>query len=99
MLGRHVESRLALAMLPIGAVMTLAATGGAIAAVVFAAILLWTRPVDCGWWLAWSGMTATASVYIVRKGIETMSTFDWRVAMPPLLVGTAVLLACPAWWL
>lgn len=97
--GRHFESRLALAMLPTGAAMTLVATGGAIAAIVLAAMLLWNRPTGFGWWLAWSAMAAVASGYAIRKGIETMSTFDWRVAVPPLLVGIATALTCPSWWL
>lgn len=103
MTARDFESRVALAMLPLGAILTLIAAVGLIGAIVLAAVLLWRWPGDsgwgAGWWLAWSASAAAAACFILRKGIETMSTFDWHVAVAPLAIGAAVATACPGWWL
>jgi hypothetical protein len=96
--GRTIESRIALAMLPLGAAMTLAAALGLLGAVALALSLLWRWPANVGWWLAWSAAAGAAAAYILRKGIETMSTFDWHVAVAPLAVAAAIAAACPGWW-
>lgn len=99
MTARDIESRIALAMLPLGAALTLVSAVGLIGAIGLAGMLLWRWPADAGWWLAWTAAVATAALYVLRRGIETMSTFDWRTAVAPLVVSAAVASACPCWWL
>ncbi len=99
MTARDIESRIALAMLPLGAVLTLISAVALIGAIGLAGMLLWRWPADAGWWLTWTAAVAIAALYVLRKGIETMSTFDWRTAIAPLVVGAAVASACPCWWL
>lgn len=96
--GHTFESRVALAMLPLGASMTLAAAAGGIGTIVFAILLMWRWPANGGWWLGWSVAAVLAAAFILRRGIATMCTFDWRVAVAPILVGAGIAIAYPGWW-
>lgn len=99
-MARHtVESRIALAMLPLGAAITLASVLAVVALTMLAATLMWRWPADLHWWLTWTAAAGAAACYGVRKGIETMSTFDWHVTLRPLTLGAVAALSYPAWWL
>lgn len=95
---RYCESRIALAMLPVGALITLAAAIGAIAAVSYGLHAAWDGRGDTGWRIAWSVSATLIAVFNLRKGIETMATFDWHVAIAPLVTSAAIVAACPVWW-
>ena len=98
--ARHsIESRIALAMLPLGGAMAIVASLAVPGSVVFAGVLLWRWPAHVGWWLAWTIGAGVASVYLFRKGIETMSTFDWHVAAPAVVIGVTTAALYPGWWL
>ena len=94
-----VESRIALAMLPLGAVMMLAAAIGVAGILALAADVAWHWPPHAGWWLGWSVAALAVAAIVMRKGIETMATFDWRVAVLPLTLSVAIVAAWPGFWL
>lgn len=98
MTSQQLESRLALAMLPLGATMTIAAVAGFVSALVFAGQVALEAPDDAGWRLAWAAAAAAVALYVIRKGIETMCTFDWRVAVLPLLLAATIVGTSPAYW-
>lgn len=95
---RKFESCVALAMLPIGAFVTLGSLIGAAAVLAYAADAVWRWPADAAWRIGWSITAAIAAAFNVRKGIETMATVDWHVAVAPLAVALAIAVTCPAWW-
>ncbi len=96
---RDVESRIALAMLPLGALVTIASVAGFVAVLALAADVAWHRRAGGGWWLGWCTIALAVAVFALRKGIETMATFDWRVAVAPLTLSAAIVAAWPGWWL
>lgn len=96
---RDTESRVALAMLPLGALLSLASAGGFIAVVVLALDMAIRQPADAQLWLLWCLPAAAAAAWNTRKAIEVMATFDWRVAVPVVLLSAAILAAYPGWWL
>ncbi len=96
---RDTESRVALAMLPLGALLSLASAGGFIAVVVLALDMAIRQPADARLWLLWCLPAAAAAAWNTRKAIEVMATFDWRVAVPVVLLSAAILGAYPGWWL
>ncbi|USU05448.1 hypothetical protein NF701_01205 [Sphingomonadaceae bacterium OTU29THOMA1] len=99
MRGRDMESRIALAMLPLGAIMMLAAALGFVAVAALAIDLAWRQPPHAGLWLLWCLAALTVAAVNLRQGIETMATFDWHVAVVPLLLSTVITTICPAFWL
>ncbi|WP_203308335.1 hypothetical protein [Sphingomonas beigongshangi] len=96
---RDTESRVALAMLPLGALLSLASAGGFVAVVVLALDMAIRQPADARLWLLWCLPAAAAAAWNTRKAIEVMATFDWRVAVPVVLLSAAILAAYPGWWL
>lgn len=93
-----VESRIALAMLPVGALFMLASAVGAVAVVTYAVDALGHWPADAGWRIGWSLVAAIVATVNFRKGIETMATFDWHVAIVPAALSIAIAVAWPGWW-
>ena len=96
--GHRRDAAIALAMLPVGAVITVAAVlaiAGLAGLVVFLAI---TRPP--GWLLLelWALAAMMVALRNTLAGIETMSSFEPRPALVALLWSGAILAACPWWW-
>lgn len=97
MTARDWESRIALAMLPLGALLTLAGLFAAPALVGLLIASAW-MPDASALDLLWCGVAGAVAAYVMRKGIETMSTFDWRVAVAPVAATLAVAVSWPGWW-
>lgn len=93
------ESRLALAMLPVGGALTLAAVGGFLAAGLLAIDTVMRRPAAMGWLLAWCVAAAVVAVFNAVKAIETMSSFSWTPLVPLAAASVAIVVAYPGWWL
>ncbi|AXJ94580.1 MULTISPECIES: hypothetical protein [unclassified Sphingomonas] len=99
MAGRDLESRIALAMLPLGVVLALASAIGFIAVAVLAVDMLFHPRDDARWWLGWCLVAAVGAAWNTRRALEVMATFDWRVALPVVALSAAILAAYPGWWL
>ncbi|MGK3931085.1 hypothetical protein, partial [Enterococcus faecium] len=61
MAGRDLESRIALAMLPLGVVLALASAIGFIAVAVLAVDMLFHPRDDARWWLGWCLVAAVGA--------------------------------------
>ncbi|TPG12987.1 hypothetical protein [Sphingomonas oligophenolica] len=95
----RVEARIALAMLPIGAVMTFVSVIAFITIVVLMFATLVQRPAAASLllvWCAWALIVAGANL---MKSIEGMSALDWRPMIPVSLLSVAIVVAYPGWWM
>ncbi len=99
MIRRAFKSRIALSMLPLGVVLTLGSAIGAVAVLALAIDALWRWPADAGWWIGWCVVALVAAMFNTRKGIETMATFDWHVAILPVTLSVAIVATWPGFWL
>jgi hypothetical protein len=82
------EARVALAMLPIGAIITIVSFVAFFAVAAFAVSLPW-RGV---WYWAWTVGALGVAAHNTLKGLAILSTFDWR-RVPPVLLLSAIVLA------
>lgn len=95
----RLESRLALAMLPVGAALTLAAVIGFLAAMLLALDTVMRHPAATVWLLAWCIAAGIVAVFNAIKAIETMSSFTWTPLMPVAIASLAIVAAYPGWWI
>lgn len=90
------EARVAIAMLPAGAVL---AVGSLLAAAV---LLIWAAAgvlLGDEWRLVgWRLVGAAVGLRNGVKGIEVMSAFDWRPMPLAIILWIAVIAAHPGWW-
>ena len=92
-------ARVALAMLPIGAIMALMSV---FAAVVVALLVIDTmvhRPAATGWLLAWCLGAVIVAARNTVKSIETMSSMEWRPMAQVALLSGLIVIAYPEWWI
>ena len=92
------EARVALAMLPVGAAITVASVVAFVALVLLALV----APFRGGpwWWTElWALIAAAVAVRNTLAGIAIMAAFDWRPAPPTLLLSGLIVAAWPGWWL
>lgn len=95
----RVEARFALAMLPVGAVMTLVSVIAFITIALFMFATLVQRPAAASLllvWCAWALIVAGANL---MKSIEGMSALDWRPMIPVALLSVVIIIAYPGWWM
>ncbi len=95
------EGRAALAMLPVGGMLTI---GSGLAAIGFVVTMLlglyWAAMSGSGWrYVAWLAAGAVVAVRNTIVSIEIMSAFVWRPVSSVLLLWALVLLAWPGWLL
>lgn len=92
------EARVALAMLPFGAI-TASISAIALISVVLFALAAPFRGGAWWWHTVWAALAALVALRNMRAGIALMATFDWRPA--PLVLATSALIvaAWPGWWL
>ncbi|MBI0474124.1 hypothetical protein D9601_01920 [Sphingomonas sp. MA1305] len=95
---RDVESRVALAMLPVGTLLSLLSAIGGVAVVALAIDVIIRRPAGTGWWLAWCLVAAMIAAWNTRRSLETLASFEWRTALPVLVLSMAIVAAYPGWW-
>lgn len=91
------EARIALAMLPVGAVVTIVS---ALAFFAVAALAL-ASPLYGGswWWTLWAIVAAAVALRNTLAGIAIMAAFDWRPVPLALLTSGLIVAAWPGWWL
>jgi len=95
----RLEARLALAMLPAGALMTFVSVIAFIIIMLLIFATVVQRPHAATILLVWcAAALVTAGVNIV-KSIETMSAFDWRALIPVVALSVVITAAYPGWWL
>jgi hypothetical protein len=95
----RIESRIALAMLPVGATMTLVSVVAFIVVVLLALATIAHRPEAAAPLLIWCVAALGVAAFNTVKSIETMSAFDWRSIIPVGVSSVLITLAYPGWWL
>lgn len=93
------EARIALAMLPIGAMVLIASALTFVAVVGLAILTLFARPAHWGWTELWCMLAAAIAIGNTRSGIEIMSAFDWRPLPGTVALSGGVVASWPGWWL
>ncbi|MBB4153805.1 hypothetical protein GGQ80_001711 [Sphingomonas jinjuensis] len=93
------EGRVALAMLPVGTLLTLAAGIGMIAVTALGIDTAIRWPDGAGWMLAWCGLAAVAGWWNLKRSLEVLSAFDWRPVPGIVAVSAAIVALHPGWWL
>ena len=94
-----IESRVALAMLPVGGTMTIVSVAAFVAVLVLAVDTMVQRPAAAGWLFAWCTAALIVAAVNLRRSIEVMSAFDWRPLVAIGLRSIALVAAYPGWWL
>ena len=95
---RDWESRVALAMLPAGAVMTLVSVVATAAVALLALDTLVRRPAEAVRLIAWCIAAGLVGLRNTVLSIETMSAFEWRPMAQVLALSALVAIAYPGWW-
>ena len=95
--AQRLEAGLALAMLPVGAVLAL------VSAVAFLAVLLllgisFVFEDRWPWVAAWSGVSTLVAVRNIVASIAVVNALDWRPLIAIGLLSAAVLVTCPFLW-
>ena len=93
------ESRIALAMLPIGGALTIVSVVAAIVVSLLAVDTIVQRPAAAGWLLAWCVAALIVAAVNARRSIEVMSAFDWRPLGPVAILSAGIVAAYPGWWM
>ena len=92
------EARIALAMLPFGAVTVIVSAVALVAVLLFALAALFRA--GAGWWyIGWALLALVVAARNLRAGIAIMAAFDWRPAPLVLATSAAIVAAWPGWWL
>lgn len=95
---QRAESRLGLAMLPVGGTMTIVSVGGGVAVLILAFDTIVQRPAAAGWLLAWCVLALVVAAINLRQSIEAMSAFDWRPLVPVAMLSAMIVALYPGWW-
>lgn len=86
-----------MAMLPAGATMTIVSLAGFVTVIALAIATLVApggHPLATGLWCL---VAAPLAVFNLRRSIETMASFDWRVFVPVIAVSAGLLATFPGW--
>ena len=92
-------TRVALAMLPVGAAAFVAAALGGVAAAALAMAAAFGAVAHPGWTIVWSLAALAVAWRNLLAGIAVMSAFDWRPLPGIVASGVAIVAAWPGWWL
>ena len=93
------EGKVGLAMLPIGAVLVLAALVGSVAVLALALLHLGTQDGQWGWYVGWCVVAFVAGVRNFLKSLQTMSALDVRGTLITIGISAVIVAAYPGWWL
>ena len=95
----RIESRIALAMLPIGGAMTVISVVAFVAVLVLAFDTIVQRPRAAVLLLVWCASALVVAVANTVKSIETMSSFNWRAMIPVAALSLAIVATYPGWYM
>lgn len=87
------EARIALAMLPVGVIVLVAAVLAFVAVLALAIVSPFAGRAALGWVEAWCLLADVVAVRNARAGIEMMSAFDWRPLPVTLFLSVVVVAA------
>jgi hypothetical protein len=93
------ESRIALAMLPVGATMTFVSVVAFVTIMILLVATLVQRPGAAMLMLGWCAAALGIAVFNTLKSIETMSAFDWRPMVPVGALSALITATYPGWWM
>ena len=72
------EGRLALAMLPVGAITLVVSAFALLSVLVLGGDVAVRQPSAAGWTIGWCAFAAVIAWWNMRAGIAMMCAFDWR---------------------
>jgi hypothetical protein len=93
------EGRISFAMLPVGAVLVLAALLGSVAVFALALFHLATQDANWGWYVGWCVAALALGVRNLVRSFQTMSALDIRGTLVTVGLSVAIVATYPGWWL
>ena len=93
------EARISFAMLPVGAVLVLAAVLGILAVFGLALLHLATQDANWGWYVGWCALALATGVRNLIRSLQNMSALDVRGTLVTIALSAVIVAAYPGWWL
>ncbi len=97
--AQRCEGKISFAMLPVRAVLVVAAVLGILAVFALALLHLATQDANWGWYVGWSVVALAFGLRNLTKSLEAMSALDVRGALATIGLSAIIVAAYPGWWL